>query len=397
MADAACSSDDSGGVHGATFGDDSGTTDGGHTLDGAPAESDGSTGTDGAPSNDGSAGGDGSTGSCTSGTVAVIGGGTTSFGATGIGDGAPVAQSITGGIGALPAILSFGTGFQAAYADASKQLRSTGFAGASWSTPTAIGDSAHQQPSLAAYGTSLLLAYVRLGDGGSYDLGYSTFNGTSWTAPGDITGAFSVQAPGVAGSGTSAVEGQVGSDGHIYVQQYATSGGAGTDVMSDGANLGYYDTPFSTGVRLAPLSGGSSDLVLVYTRTVDYKLMALTRTGGTWSTPKLANTNAYTTEAFNLAALAGGKAVIAWRGADTHGYATVFDGTSWSAPITVASFAIGSAPAVTAGNCSSLFIAAYAKTGGGVELVRYNGTAVSAPQSIASTTGASYVGVAVSP
>ncbi|HEX7666619.1 MAG TPA: hypothetical protein VF407_18960, partial [Polyangiaceae bacterium] len=95
---------------------------------------------------------------------------------------------------------------------------------------------------------------------------------------------------------------------------------------------------------------------------------------------------------------AGGKAIVAWRGADTHGYASVFDGTSWSAPTTVANFAIGAAPSVAVGNCGSVAVATYAKTGGNVELVRYDGTAWGNTAVVTKLPGPfAYTAVAVAP
>ncbi|MEO7109607.1 MAG: hypothetical protein ABI183_04130 [Polyangiaceae bacterium] len=122
------------------------------------------------------------------------------------------------------------------------------------------------------------------------------------------------------------------------------------------------------------MNGGTAELMLVFTRKTDFKLMSMTRTGGVWSTPTEINTTAFATEPFQVTAIAGGGAIIAWRGSDTHGYVTVYNGTNWSTPNAIAPFAINSSPAVSVGNCGSVAVAAYAKSAGNVEMVRYDGS-----------------------
>ena len=129
--------------------------------------------------------------------------------------------------------------------------------------------------------------------------------------------------------------------------------------------------------------------------------MAITRTSGTWSAPVMLDAagNDYTTEAFNLAALPGGKAIVTWRGAtpDFKGYAAIFNGTTWSTATPLTTFAIASAPAVSVGDRGSVAIAAYAKTGGTVEMIRYDGTTWGSAQPVVGASGAGFVAIAASP
>ncbi|MEO8874512.1 MAG: hypothetical protein ABI461_02905 [Polyangiaceae bacterium] len=396
----ACSSDDSGTTHGVVIGDDSGVTDGSlaHPGDGAVIDQDGSTDADGsAILPDGG-------GTCTTGTLAIVGGGdTSSFAASATGNGVFTTSNFaTSAMAALPSVISFGTGFQAVFhAAGSNQLLSTGFT-SSWSAPAIIsGTLVREMPVLAVEGSTLHLVYQANDDAGADEFKY--FHGTyasSWTA-GDPVGAGTGQssgphAIGAAGLASELVTGQVGGDKNIYARSFTTAWQAADFV--DGGGTGSDDGTLGTAARVIAMTGGTSEAMIVYTRDVDYKLMSLARTGGIWAVPAtLSNTNAFTTEPFQLAPLPGGKAVVAWRGGDTHGYISIFDGTHWSAPFAVAPFAIASAPAVAAGNCGSEIIATYAKSAGTVETVRTDGVTLQTPAVVPGATNAKYVAIAVSP
>lgn len=393
----ACSSDDSGGLHGASFGDDSGTGGKGDSSIGNPEDGSVVPGDGGNP-------GDGSVTGCTSGAVAVVGGGPSgSFAAYAAGGDALTAQSLTSPIAALPSIVSFGGSFTAVvHVAGSNQLASTSYAAGSWSALAPIaGTLVREDPALAVAGTTLHLVYQASDDAGAAADKY--FHGTystSWTA-GDPIGSgadqsFGAHMMGAAGLSSELVTDQVGSDNNVYARSFTSSWQSSVQ-MADGG-VGSNDALLGTSARVVALTGGSAELLAVFTRSGDYKLMSIARTSGTWAAaPTLSNTNAYTTEPFQLAALAGGKAIVAWRGGDSHGYVSMYDGTSWSNPTAVAAFNIESAPAVSVGNCGSVAMAAYAKSGGGVEVVRYDGSAWGTPAAVGGTTGAKLVGLATAP
>ncbi len=336
----------------------------------------------------------------------MIGGGAGgSFGAYVNGNGGFASLTFASGMSALPAIVPFGSGFTAVFhALGTDALMSTSFAGAGWSAPTAIGGTlAREMPALAVGGTTLHLLYQENDDGGlAYKFFHASFNGTAWSTIDPVgSGAdqsYGAHAPAGAADSTSLIAGQIGDDKRIYVRGYGSSWAAAA-AIDDGsaAALGSKDA-LGTAPRMVSMTGGSKDMLLVYTHDEDYKLLVMARSGGAWSGPTQIHANAYTTEPFNVAPLAGGKAIVAWRGADKHGYASIYDGTTWSAPLTVAGFEIGAAPSVAPGNCGSIAIATYVKTGGTVQLVRYDGTSWAAPGVVTTLGGPfTYTGVAVSP
>ncbi|HEX7664873.1 MAG TPA: hypothetical protein VF407_10190, partial [Polyangiaceae bacterium] len=228
IAEGACSSDDSGGVHGATFGDDSGSSsDGGHLLDGAPTEGDSASGDDGSTPTDGSTETD-SGPSCSTGTVVVVGGGASSSfdaHATGTGGFASVSAGSSPGMAALPALVPFGTSFvEVFHAAGSNTLMSASFGGSGFSTPTAIaGTLARETPALAAAGTTLHLVYQENDDGGTpFKYFHASLTGTSWSAVDPVgTGAdqsYGAHAPAAAADSTALVAGQIGDNQRIYVR-----------------------------------------------------------------------------------------------------------------------------------------------------------------------------------
>ncbi len=396
----ACSSDD-GAEHGPSFDGDDGSTGGDGKI---------SSGSDGSTTND-----DGSTvlpdGAivCTAGSVAVVGGGSSaSFAAEATGDQSLTAQAFTAHLVALPAIAAFGGGYQAVFhVGGSDQLESTGFSTATWTDLAPIsGAFAREAPALAVSGSTLHLLYQANDDAGGGD-GFKFFHGTlggaTWTA-GDPMGvgadqSFGSHPPAGAGDSTALVAGQVGTNKSIYVRSYASSTWNPSSQIDDAgaSELGSIDGNLGSRPRMIAMTGGTSDMMLVYTRDGDYKLMSFTRAAGVWSGPALLNVNAYTTEAFQLAALAGGKAIVAWRGADSHGYVSIFDGANWSTPNAAAPFSIESAPGVAIGNCGSVAMAAYAKSGGNVEVVRFDGTSWGTPAVVTGASGSSFVAIAATP
>jgi hypothetical protein len=227
-------------------------------------------------------------------------------------------------------------------------------------------------------------------------------SGTTWTAGDPVetaTQSDGPHAPGLAGLASELVLGQVGGDKNIYARSFTTAWQDPVEIVDGGiANTqGSNDETMGAPARVIALNGGTAELMLVYTRLGDYKLMSVTRTSGVWSAPLELNDSEFTTEPFQLAALAGGKAIVAWRGSNGQGYVSTYNGTSWTATATnIAAFAINSAPSVAIGNCGSVAVAAYGKAGG-IDLVRYDGTSWGTPVSVTTTANMSYVAVAVSP
>ena len=147
---------------------------------------------------------------------------------------------------------------------------------------------------------------------------------------------------------------------------------------------------------LVAMTGGSAELLAVYLRVTDFKIMSVTRTNGTWSTPAVLDVNAFANEPLALAPLAGGRAILAYRGSDQKGYFSVYDGSKWTPPAPLG-VSVESTPSVAPGVCGADAFVAWAKTGGGVEVSRVESGAVGAPIAVSGTAGSKYVGVATRP
>jgi hypothetical protein len=392
----ACGGDDNGGVHGAVFGNDGGNLGDGTILgDGSIAPSD--SGTDGS-----SILPDG--GGCVTGTVAVFGGGSSgAFGSIASGSGAFTTQNFAGdAVVALPSVIAFGSGFQAVFhVGGSNALMSSAYASPSWSTPAVIsGTLVREMPTLAIEGSTLHVVYQANDDAGADEFKYfhGTLGGSTWTA-GDPMGTGVGQSdgphpPGAAGLASELVTGQVGGDNGIYARSFTTSWQAAVPVLTDAGD----DTNLGSDALVLAMNGGTAELMMVYTRKGDFKLMAITRTTGTWAlAPVEINTTAFATEPFQATAISGGGAIVTWRGSDTHGYVSVFNGTTWSTPYALAPFAINSSPSVAVGNCGSVAIATYAKSTGAVETIRFDGTNWANVESVTGAANASFVAIAVTP
>jgi hypothetical protein len=156
-------------------------------------------------------------------------------------------------------------------------------------------------------------------------------------------------------------------------------------------------------VALVPPAGGGADLLVVYLRTTDRHLMWTAHSGSAWSGPAevydSAGNVAFSNDPASLAPLAGGGAVVAFKGTDGNAYFSTWAGTSWLAParIVPGGGAIASPPALAAGVCGASATAVLAGTGGGASVTALEGSTWTAPQTIAGVAGATYAGVATTP
>jgi hypothetical protein len=116
--------------------------------------------------------------------------------------------------------------------------------------------------------------------------------------------------------------------------------------------------------------------------TVDHtKLFWASRSSGVWSTPVKISEDVFTPEAPNLTALAGGDALVAFRGTDGKGYSLRWSGGAWSSVLPLAADVI-TTPAVSAGAPGADAELAFVAPGGAVEHMRLSGTTWSAPSSV---------------
>jgi hypothetical protein len=152
---------------------------------------------------------------------------------------------------------------------------------------------------------------------------------------------------------------------------------------------------------LAAPNGGTYDLFTVFVHETDFMLYWSGRSNGTWSTPALINSNAYTSYPVALAPLPNGQFVLVYEGSNEEPYFSLFSPTA-STPWTAPALLVGSGPTVSAppavapGVCGYDALAVYVDVGG-AEVVGLTGTTWSSPSTIPGTTAATYAAIATSP
>jgi len=336
--------------------------------------------------------------SCTSTTVLLAGNGSTLVGASAKGTAAFASAALTGSVTDRVSVVPFGVGFLGVVRAADDTIASSFFGGASWSAAAAVGSVATRDaPVLAVTGTTAHLAYQQKVDFKFY---HGQYTGSAWDAATDPVGvgvaqSFGPRGPGFAAVGTTPVVLQAGDDGFLYDRAYTGTWSAAHQQAATSVEKTLPPT-------LVALTGGTADLLGVYMRLTDFKIMSVTRTSGTWAAPVLLDVNAYANEPVNLAPLSGGRALLAYRGSDNKGYFSVYDPTKtpvWTAPAAIGGSAplVESAPAIAPGVCGDDAVVAYAATGGAVNVTRFAGGTFGAAVAVTGTNGAKYVGIATRP
>lgn len=337
--------------------------------------------------------------SCSS-QIAFIGGnGTSAFG----GGGPPgniASATIPGTLLDCPkpiSIARFGSGLLAAIAQADGTLASSPYV-TSWADPAPVASAKTiDSPSLAAIGATAHLVY----QAADYKYYHAQYTQSAWDSATDPVGgsgssqSFGARAPGAASAGTDLVIVQGGSDSYLYDQTWNVSWQAAHKQGSAGVQNTI--SPVIIG-----LSGGASDLLAAYMRNADYKVMAVARTAGTWtSSPMQIDVNAYSNDPAVVAPLPGGKALLVFRGSDQKPYWATWDGaTTWTAPapvVTNANPIVLSVPSVAPGVCGADAVVAWAESGGGVRYAMFTSGAFASPEALAGTSGAKFVAVATLP
>jgi hypothetical protein len=182
-----------------------------------------------------------------------------------------------------------------------------------------------------------------------------------------------------------------GGDGDLYDQRRV--GGAWQAASAHAVGFTIQTSP-----ALAALDGGAAaELLVVFVRTSDQQLFWSARAAGSWSAPTPI-AGAFTTHTPSLAALAGGDALLAFRGADDRPYAARFTGGAWTAPAGVASPnpTLGARPAVCRGAAGAEAELAIVDSSGAAFHLRLVGGSWSAPSAIGAT-GLTHIAVAAGP
>jgi hypothetical protein len=336
---------------------------------------------------------------CTS-QIAFIGGnGTSAFGA-----GGPPSNIASATIPATlldcpkpVAIVRSGSGLLAAIAEADGTLASTPYQ-TSWADPAAVASAKTiDSPALAAGSQTAHLVY----QAADYKYYHAQYTQSAWDSATDPVGgsgssqSFGARSPGAATAGSDLVIVQAGSDSYLYDQTWNVSWQAAHKQGSAGVQQTISPT-------MIALSGGASDLLATYMRNADYKVMAVARSAGTWTaSPMQIDVNAYSNDPAVLAPLPAGKALLVFRGSDQKPYFSTWDGaTTWTAPAAVVTNAnpiVLSTPSIAPGVCGADAVVAWAESGGGVKWANFSGGTFGSPQSLAGTSGSTFVAVATLP
>jgi hypothetical protein len=193
-----------------------------------------------------------------------------------------------------------------------------------------------------------------------------------------------------------------GSNQLPYAQTWTS--GSGWD---DGVALGTALLAVSTPMAIVALDSGPSDLLAVYVAAGggcsngSGCLYGVSRSASTkaWSPAVMVHPNAFTPAAPALAAMSGGRAVLAWKGGNGEGYGSVYAAAPapvWSSPAQLTAAQVASAPSVAPGVCGDDAVAAYS-SGGIVYTTHFAGGTWTAPAPLSGEAGVTTVSIATAP
>jgi hypothetical protein len=343
--------------------------------------------------------------------VAVLAGGASSLsGALAVGEGAFTVQSIGGSATLTPALVATGSGFEALVAMAGDAgggypLFGVGLAGATWSSPAALGAtaSALDAPGAAVVGSDVEAAYLNP----QHLYFHAEWNGTSWNAGTDpVTPSGGVQSfgpvrPSVASTGSELVIAYEGNDQHLYAQSWTSSGGWQAAVQIGTGTLATNTPP----ALVVLTGGGTDDLLAVYDAPPDgateQHIFYAVRTASSkaWSTPAQISATVFSPNPPVLAPLSNGRALLGWRGGNQQAYTAEYDPTptpGWTAATGIGASTVAVPPSLAAGTCGKDAVAVVV-SGGTVSTSTYASGAWASPAAITGITGAQVAAVATSP
>jgi hypothetical protein len=340
---------------------------------------------------------------CTS-TMAIVGGSaTTAFATTWTLGAWAAAQTLSGSVVSVPAVVSNGSQYVGVLREANTNDIGYTVSGTTWSAlagvPAAGSATATTggPPALAVVDGAVHLVYWGLDD----KFYHGTYATGAWTPADDPVGGASTQsfgpsAPTAAGLASSFTIAQAGSNADVYAQSWDSSWSPAVPVATDGYN--------TSSPRIVTLTGGSASQMIVYARddnTNDEALMYSVLTGSTWSTPALVdNATVFTPNPVALAPLPGGGALLVYQGANGEGYFETYDGSTWTAPqplVATSNPTLASPPQVAAGVCGTDAVVVLAESGTPLSVMTLTGGTWSTPVSISGTSGATYGAIATQP
>jgi hypothetical protein len=266
-----------------------------------------------------------------------------------------------------------------------------------WGAFTAVGGGAKTQarPAIVSVDTTAQAAF----QGVDFKHDFALWTGLLWAPTNDPVGgagqSYGPTGPDLAASGLIAtaafIDGAIGPN-HLTVQD--RSAGVWQPKVDLAANAP--SANFAISPTIAAMTGGA-ELVVVYVRSGDKQVMWLSRTAGSWSVA-LPIGGAFTADRVALTGLAGGAALVAFRGTDGKLYASRFAAGAWSAPIKVAGETLlASTPALARGVAGAEAELAYVDTANAVYHARLLNNAWTAPTQAGAAAGITQVAIASHP
>ncbi len=345
--------------------------------------------------------------SCT-GTIAVMAGDETSLKAAFKTRGAWTTQTLAGESALSgPALVAFGTGFQAAFRASGDALKLTSSTGSAFGAPARLGTSSVRgTPTLATNGVALHLLFQDT----AFGYMHATWAATAFETPAAVGTPPSFGPEPLTGAvvGAELVAAFGGdSQGALYTQVRtgtawsAAAAVAGTNVCATAGGGGVSRCGGVPG--LLATGGATVDLLGVHVDRDTRLLTSSTRNATTKAATAHGAVLAGTTsdEEVFLAKAGTNRGVLAFRGQNGLGYASLVDLTQspprFSAPVALSATALASVPRVAAGVCGDDATAVFVTAAGQVRMVRLRGTAWGGEEAVGSVGVAKVAAVATRP
>ncbi len=268
----------------------------------------------------------------------------------------------------------------------------------SWSAPAAVAAMVTTQhaPAIATRGMAADVVF----HGNDFQHYFASWSGAAWSPtaepvkPANQAQSFGPQAGALAAVGAELVLAYPGNDGNAYAQSRQMA------AWQTAIKIGAAATKLTP--ALTAMNGGTAELVAVYVQASDGHLAYATRAGGNWAVAGLVEPNSYSADAPALAPLAGGKAVLAFRGLDGKGYTSIYTPMGvpqWSTPVPLAAVnpSLGSRPALAVGIGTAQAELAYAASDGHAYHQRLMGGQWSAAVDVSLSGQLGFVAIASAP
>jgi hypothetical protein len=323
-------------------------------------------------------GGMGTGGGAESGTVlAVAVGASSGITASRVAGNAWSSAALGEGSSHRPAIAAFDNGDATAMFTAGSTVRSVTWTSGSFGNPSNYANAAQGAPAYDAVGTVGHLAYQGTNFKHYYDQNEPI-------APPAGAQSFGPTPPAIAALTGEALVAMAGDDGSLYTQSRV--GGQWQAAVNVTGSLAE-KTP-----AVVALGGSGPDAMVAWVNhdpgdNDDTKIAYATRSGSSWSSPSFVDVTVFTQDDIDLTALAGGDALLAFRGTDGKAYTVRYSSGNWGSPQALAMPNVDVAAPPTVTSVVDFFDAelCYAGSDGVAYHTRLNGSSWTATETIGGT------------